>query len=201
MKPLQTPIEDEKVHADPITGEHGAHPLGTGIGATVGGVALGVLGAATGPIGAAVGVAVGAVIGGLSGKGFAEGYDPTIEDAYWREQHQHQPYAQGSSYEAYARAYSTGHSGYREGQTFEEREAELQMEYEGGLAEPDEETVAKHLCTDEPPGGDADDTPMPENMRTHSLEWYAAREAARAAYERMRAAESARKATGSKMPD
>ncbi len=66
---------------DPLTGEQGAHPIGTGLGAAAGGVAAGAaVGTVAGPIGTVVGAAVGAVTGGLAGKGAAEAVDPTIPD-------------------------------------------------------------------------------------------------------------------------
>jgi hypothetical protein len=63
---------------DPLSGEPGAHPLGTGIGATAGGAVTGMaIGSAGGPVGAAVGIVAGAVAGGLLGKAAAEELDPT----------------------------------------------------------------------------------------------------------------------------
>ena len=71
---------------DPITGESGSHPVGTGVGAVAGGAAGAAAGAATGaavgtagagPIGTGIGAAVGAVVGGLAGHGTAEGLNPT----------------------------------------------------------------------------------------------------------------------------
>ena len=74
------------LHADPISGAPGAHPVGTGVGAVAGGAAAGAaIGAIGGPVGALVGVAVGAVVGGLAGKGVAEMIEPTAEQPYWRE--------------------------------------------------------------------------------------------------------------------
>lgn len=94
---------------DPISGEPGAHPVGTGVGAAVGGAAAGaVAGTVVGPIGTAVGAAVGAIAGGIFGKGVAEGIDPT-EDAYWRENYLNRPYvADGSAYNKYQPAYRHG---------------------------------------------------------------------------------------------
>lgn len=67
---------------DPITGEPGSHPVGTGVGAAAGGVAAGAaVGTVAGPVGTAVGAVVGAVAGGLAGKGVAEKVDPTLPDA------------------------------------------------------------------------------------------------------------------------
>jgi hypothetical protein len=39
-----------------------------------------------------VGGAVGAVVGGLAGSAVGEAIDPTVEDAYWRENYLQQPY-------------------------------------------------------------------------------------------------------------
>jgi len=62
---------------DPITGEPGAHPVGTGLGATGGALAGAAIGAVGGPIGMTAGALVGAVAGGLVGKEVAEKVDPT----------------------------------------------------------------------------------------------------------------------------
>src|SRR4051794_28124040 len=95
---------------DPISGEPGAHPVGTGLGAAAGGAAAGAAGGAmAGPVGAAVGAVVGAVAGGLAGKEVAESIDPTVEDAYWRENYASRPYYdQGMTYDDYGPAYRYG---------------------------------------------------------------------------------------------
>lgn len=95
---------------DPISGAAGAHPVGTGIGATLGGAATGVaVGAVAGPIGAAVGAAVGAVAGGFAGKGVAESYDPTVEVEFWRKEYRTRPYySEDYSFEDYEPAYRAG---------------------------------------------------------------------------------------------
>jgi len=101
---------DIDVNADPITGEPGSHPVGTGLGAA-GGAATGaaVGGAVGGPAGAVVGGAVGAVAGGLAGKGAAEVVNPTVEDAYWRENYRLRPYVNTSRpYDFYEPAYRYG---------------------------------------------------------------------------------------------
>lgn len=120
---------------DPITGEPGAHPVGTGVGAAVGGAATGAaVGSVAGPVGTVAGIIGGAVIGGLAGKGIAEKIEPTREDAYWRENHPGQTYAGNRPYEDYREAYRTGYTGYdrygRKGRTFEESEADLRRDYE-----------------------------------------------------------------------
>ncbi len=67
------------LNRDPLSGEAGAHPIGTGVGAAAGGIAAGAaVGSVAGPVGTVVGAAVGAVAGGLAGKGVAETVDPTI---------------------------------------------------------------------------------------------------------------------------
>ena len=73
----------EEANHDPVTGEPGAHPVGTGVGAATGGTVGAVIGGAVGgPVGAMVGAAVGGLAGGLAGKGVAESVNPTEEDAY-----------------------------------------------------------------------------------------------------------------------
>src|SRR6187549_3085303 len=95
---------------DPITDAVGSHPVGTGLGALAGGAAAGAAAASVaGPVGTVVGAVVGAVAGGLAGKGVAEAIDPTVEDAYWRENYSSRPYVEpGSSYDDYAPAYQYG---------------------------------------------------------------------------------------------
>ena len=57
----------ETLHADPITGEPGAHPAAVGVGALGAGAAGAAIGMIVGPIGAIIGAAIGAVAGGLAG--------------------------------------------------------------------------------------------------------------------------------------
>lgn len=104
--------EERDMNRDPITGEPGSHPVGTGVGATGGAVAGAAVGAIGGPVGAAVGGVVGAVVGGLTGKAAAEAFNPTAEEAYWRENYSKEPYyEQGRSYDDYAPAYQMGMTG------------------------------------------------------------------------------------------
>ncbi len=95
---------------DAITGEPGAHPVGTGVGAALGGAAAGAAaGIVAGPIGTVAGAVIGGVAGGLAGKAVAESYDPTVEDAYWREHHVNRPYYNESyKYDHYQPAYQSG---------------------------------------------------------------------------------------------
>jgi hypothetical protein len=121
----KTAAKKGDANRDPITGEPGAHPAGTGIGAAAGGLAGGaVAGAATaataaaggaaagsvvGPVGTIAGAVIGGVAGGLVGKAVAERIDPTVEDAYWREHYASRPYVEkGAAYEDYRPAYRYG---------------------------------------------------------------------------------------------
>lgn len=158
------------LNRDPLTGEPGAHPVGTAIGAATGAATGASIGMGAGPVGAAIGAAVGGFIGGYAGKGVAEGIDPTAEDAYWRKNHRKQPFAQdGTGYDSYAAAYRTGYSGYREGRSFADREADLRMEYEGGPQKAEAESNSNQEMPTSPP----------------PLQWEKARSAAQAAYDRL----------------
>ena len=104
--------EERDMNRDPITDEPGAHPVGTGIGATGGAVAGATMGSIGGPVGAAIGGIVGAVVGGLAGKAAGEAVNPTAEEAYWRENYVKEPYYNTShGYEDYAPAYRLGLTG------------------------------------------------------------------------------------------
>lgn len=136
---MSKPHEEEAgtdSNPDPITGEPGSHPLGTGIGAASGAATGAAIGAIGGPIGSLIGGAIGAVTGGLVGKGVEERYDPTVEDAHWKANHASQPYAQtsGKPYENYQSAYTTGHQGASEygtaGAKFDDVEDKLKAKYE-----------------------------------------------------------------------
>ena len=132
-------------NAVPIPGAPGAHPVGTGIGAAVGGAAGAAvaaaatgaatgaaLGSAAGPVGVAAGVVIGAVAGGLAGKAAAEQVDPTVEDAYWRDNYRTRPYVEpNAEYAMYQPAYRYGweaRSRYPD-RSFDEVEAKLGSEW------------------------------------------------------------------------
>ncbi len=117
---------------DPITGEPGSHPVGTGVG-TLGGAAAGAaIGSVAGPVGTAVGGLVGAIAGAAAGHSVAEGIDPTAEDAYWNENYKLQPYFIGDhDYNDYGPAYRMGYEGQgrHKGRTFDDAEPELAREW------------------------------------------------------------------------
>jgi hypothetical protein len=127
-------MNEPHANRDPITGEKGAHPVGTGLGAAVAGAATGAAGGAVGgPVGAVIGAVVGGVAGGLAGHAAAEAIDPTTEDAYWRENYNSRPYAsQEVPYETYSPAYKYGweSQGRHAGRSFDETEGELRAGWE-----------------------------------------------------------------------
>ena len=118
---------------DPITGAPGSHPVGTGLGAAAGGAVAGAAaGAVGGPVGAVAGAAVGAVVGGLAGKGVAEGLNPTVEDAYWRDNYTKEPYyVEGRTYDDYAPAYRTGYEARTRyaGRSWSDVESDVERDY------------------------------------------------------------------------
>jgi hypothetical protein len=119
---------------DPITGQPGAHPVGTGLGAAAAGAAAGAAGGLiAGPAGAAVGAVIGGVAGGLAGKGVAESIDPTVEDGYWRDNYAHRPYYdQTTSYDEYRPAYRYGWESQSKyaSRSFDEVEPELKRDWD-----------------------------------------------------------------------
>lgn len=130
-----TPHDDRDLDAnrDPLTGEPGAHPVGTGVGAVVGGAAAGAAtGTVAGPVGTVVGAAIGAVVGGLAGKSVAEAIDPTRERDYWSENFTGRDYVeQGSSFDDYGPAYGFGVSarGRYPGRDFDDVEREMSNDW------------------------------------------------------------------------
>lgn len=97
-------------HADPLTGEPGSHPLGTGAGA-LGGAAAGAAigGAIGGPPGATIGGIIGAVGGGAAGHGLGEAVNPSEEDRFWRANYHTRPYTDDdAAYDVYRPAFRFG---------------------------------------------------------------------------------------------
>ncbi len=129
---------EELRNEDPLSGEAGAHPVGTGLGAAAGGAAAGAAaGAVAGPIGAVVGTAVGAIVGGLAGKAVAEDIDPTVETEYWRSEYSNRPYySENYSFDDYEPAYRAGWEAFDPDApaqwTERERIARQRWESEGG---------------------------------------------------------------------
>jgi len=128
-------VDSQDSNPDPVTGQPGAHPVGTGVGAAgIGAVSTAVGAVLGGPIGAVVGAVVGSVAGGLVGKGVAEAVNPTVEEEYWRENHRSRSYVEeNDAYENYAPAYRTGYEGYNRyaenPKSYEEVEPELEANY------------------------------------------------------------------------
>lgn len=133
--------ERKELNADPITGEPGSHPVGTGLGAAGGAAAGAAIGAIGGPLGALVGVVVGAVAGGAAGHAAGEKLDPTIEEAYWRQNYSNTAYYQAErnnlsdlDYDRdYQSAYRLGYENrdqYPADQRFEDIESDLGQKWE-----------------------------------------------------------------------
>jgi hypothetical protein len=138
-----TPDSAEEIpHAnrDCLSGEVGAHPVGTAVGAAaVGAAGMAAAAMVAGPVGVAAATVGGAVIGGYVGKAAGELIDPTAEEAFWREQHPRQPYAPvREENDDYFTAYRVGYVGYGLAngieRTFEEAEPELRATYEATCA-------------------------------------------------------------------
>lgn len=130
------PKETRKaLNADPITGEPGSHPVGTGVGATGGAVVGATVGLVAGPLGSLVGGAIGAVVGGMAGHSAGEAIDPTHEEAYWRGAHASTAYyTTADDYNRdYASAYRLGYqarSEYDRSSRFEDVELDLGQRWE-----------------------------------------------------------------------
>ncbi len=121
----------DPANRDPITGEPGSHPIGTGAGSATAAAAGAAIGAvAGGPVGAIIGGVAGAVSGAIVGHSAAEQVNPTIEGQYWRDNFQKRPYYQkGRTYGDYEPAYrhgweSAGQVAYKD-RTFDQVEPEL----------------------------------------------------------------------------
>ncbi len=126
--------ERKDANRDPITGAPGSHPVGTGLGAAAGGMAAGAAaGSIAGPVGTVVGAAVGAIAGGLAGKGIAEMIDPSVEEAYWRENYATRPYVTtGAKFDDWGPAYGYGVDNYAKypGRSFDDVEADLARDWQ-----------------------------------------------------------------------
>ncbi len=120
---------------DPITGEPGSHPIGTGAGAAATAAAGAAIGAAVGgPVGAVVGGIIGTVGGGYAGKGIAESVNPTEENAYWENNYRSKSYYESDyEYGDYAPAYRTGYEGFgrhaASGKDYSDVEYDLERDY------------------------------------------------------------------------
>lgn len=136
FKEKKTTRRGEDANPDPISGQPGSHPVGTGIGAAGAGATGAAIGTAVGgPVGGVIGAVVGSVAGGYAGKAAAEVIDPTVENAYWRDNYSKESfYEKDYSYEDYDPALRTGYEGYGKhgtsGKTYEQAEADLARNYE-----------------------------------------------------------------------
>jgi hypothetical protein len=168
--PPHESLKDRHLNRDPLTGEPGSHPIGTGVGAAGGAAAGAALGAVAGPVGLAVGGAIGAIAGGLAGKSVAETIDPTVEETYWRENFRQEPYyTEGKDFADYGPAYQMSVQRYQSDSQFEEHELSMEGDWE----------TAKGAST---------------------LHWLQARAAAKAAWDRLHRRASGIPQNGTRMP-
>ncbi len=119
---------------DPLSGESGAHPVSTGVGAALGGAGVGALaGIAAGPVGAVAGAIAGGIAGAYAGKAVGEEVNPTVETEYWRGVYRERPYYRDNyDFEDYERAYSLGWhpSALDENLSWEEYEGRARQKWE-----------------------------------------------------------------------
>ncbi len=119
---------------DPVTGQAGFHPIGSGLGAAIGAAGIGAAaGTIAGPVGTVVGAIVGGVMGGMAGKSAAESVNPTVETAYWQEHYTTRPYYRdGQSFDYYRPAYQIGWESYdaQTDATWEQREPKVKKKWE-----------------------------------------------------------------------
>lgn len=117
---------------DPMTGEPGSHPVGSGLGAAVGGAAVGAAaGSVAGPIGTIAGTIAGGIAGAYAGKAVAESIDPTVESAYWNTEYRNRPYTnKDRDYSDYGPAYRAGWESYTPDDTWEAREPIAKKKWE-----------------------------------------------------------------------
>ena len=142
---MTTKFEKDTLNLDPISGEPGSHPVGTGAGAVGTAAVAAAIGAVVGgPIGFAVGGAVGAVAGAMAGHEVAETVNPTVEDAYWRDNYSTRPYVTAErDYSFYQPAYRYGweaRSNYKDA-TWDDVESKLDL---GWMAGRGHSTLAWH---------------------------------------------------------
>jgi hypothetical protein len=113
-----------------VSGEPDSNLAAVGAGSIAGAAAGATIGAMGGPLGAGLGAAAGSIIGGAIADQVQDELDPKLEEVYWKENYQKQPYYRsGDPYENYLPAYRFGwEAAVRKeyaGRTFGEIEPEL----------------------------------------------------------------------------
>jgi hypothetical protein len=102
--------EARAMNRDPITGDPGSHPIGTGVGTTGGAVAGAAIGSIGGLAGTALGGVVGAIIGAAAGHAVGEAINPTAEESHWRDAYNREPYFNPNlDFDDYAPAFRAGY--------------------------------------------------------------------------------------------
>lgn len=130
---MQHPDATPELKREPNPSEPESHPVSTSLGAAGGAATGAAIGSVVGPVGTLVGGAIGAIAGGLAGHGVAQAVDPTVEDAYWRENHCDPGDSDlKETFGDYEPAYRVGYNGYAEsgGRNFDESEPALKRSWE-----------------------------------------------------------------------
>jgi uncharacterized protein YcfJ len=133
MKENLSDTENKDRRSGDARNDNDGHPVATGVGMVGGGAAGAAIGTAVGgPVGTVVGAVIGAVAGAAGGYAVGEAVDPAAEDAYWRDNHDKQPFAKQGAFEDYQPAYRTGYQGYDRfgSESFDKAEPDLRSEYE-----------------------------------------------------------------------
>ena len=150
------------------------HELGGTLGMTVGGIAGGIAagaaagaalgGVTAGPIGVVAGAAIGGALGGKAGESIAREVNPTAEEKYWSDNYHTRSYvSKGESFETYRPAYRYGIDTYSNNADRDFADLEPSIRNNWGIA-----------------------------RGNSTLEWDDAREAARDAFDRLKAQRNAR---------
>ena len=142
---------DHDQNRDPISGEPGSHPIGTGVGAAGTGTLGALTGAALGgPVGAVLGAAAGASLGGLAGHTVGEKVNPTFGqiEPVLQSDFASRPYAAGSTFDEYRPAYEYGNLSYgKYGRNFDGTRREWDDKFEADLRRDWEQTKASANAT------------------------------------------------------
>ncbi len=132
---------DRDANVDPLSGEVGSHPVGTGVGTLAGGIAGGAaagaaIGTAAGPVGTLAGAIAGTIVGGVAGayagRDIAEAINPTEINLYWMEHYSTRPYVEADAdYETYKPAYLYGYEARTKyaNKKFEDIESDLSKDW------------------------------------------------------------------------
>ncbi|MCW1885942.1 hypothetical protein OKA04_14480 [Luteolibacter flavescens] len=152
--------EDHQLEAKSLSDDPEGKEFGTTFGAAHGAIAGGVIGSLAGPAGTVAGAVIGAGAGAAIG--FVAGAGAKSEEIYWKENLEREPFFdRGYSYDDFAAALRIGEEGFRDS---------------GGTSFEENETKLREQWE--------------QGKGNSALEWSQAKQAARAAWERLEKSES-----------